>query len=780
MLIKHYLLALIKKQKLIYIIMALMSAVAFSMFVGNDYALDNYQKSMENFFSKCHYPSAVITTDFTHSSRFDCLKSVDGVKDYDVRHSSVYNFYVDGSYYTVSLKTYKENDFSEFAYMSDRVESDNPGIFVDKQFADKNDLNVGDTVSIGKNGKFCKCTISQTVLKPEDLSCNVLGDEETDNIGYGIIYLNYDDLEQLLNSLQIATFGMDSNQVLIDIDPSYDKQTVLDDCCDVLSKNVNISSSLLDLDMPSSELKNELNGQFVALSKTIPLVLLVIVSLIFVLFLIQIIKRQSREIGIFLAAGYQKTDIYLLFSAFTFTISLVSIIVGLGLSAFMSDLIYGVFKQALCLPNWTEKISMSTLLLNGVIIIAIGQLACLISALAFGKSTPMDALELPYQSSIKLGRRMEVALYRIPTSARLALSSIVQNLRNFVVIVIGFVAAFIMIYSAFSILFSVKEYINYSYEYQHNYDAQVISYQDNSESAFDELKKNENITRMQIFDSITTDITYSDRTTSTRLSKTVKIIDFPKDNDMLKFNDAYTGQPVKVPKKGILLDEITAESLGVEPGSFVEVCNKKLKVVAVTAMYSQQSQVVSTEQMQQLDAEKSKRALVNVSDKKALEKLCTFSKNELYPVFTSNFKQMERDFKTPINILVDIIVIVSILLGFFVVCTVSKMTLEKQKRIISILRCQGMQVLNISNYWTIQMMIQLFFAFLIGLPLSTFSGKKFVHLLCSKYSFYPYIEDFSIYLFSFAFIVAFSIVSHMVIVYSVSKFNLAKNVQSRE
>ena len=780
MLIKYYLPALIKKQKLIYAIMVLMSAVAFSMFVSNNYALDNYKSSMENFFNECHYPSAVITTDVTSSSSFDCLESVDGVNDYDVRFSSVFNFLADDSYYTVLLNTYKEDDFSKFAYMSDYVESDNIGIFVDQLFSDKHNLKVGDTVSLGKNGKFCTCAISQIILKPENLSCNVLGDIPIDNIGYGVIYLNHNDLEQLLNSLQISTLGMDSNQVLIDIDSDYNKEIVLDDCCSVLSKNVNIASSLLDQDTPSSRLKDELNGQFVAVSATIPFVLLVIVSLVFVLFLIQIIKKQSREIGIFLAAGYQKSSIYLLFSTFSFSISLLSIIIGLVLSVFMSDIVYGVFKSALCLPKWTEDLPVRTLLFNSILIIAIGQVACLISALAFRKSTPMDALELPYQNSIKLGRRLEIALYKLPTALRLALSSIVQNLRNFFVVVVGFCASFVLIYSAFSILFSVKEYINFTYEYQNNYDAQVITLQDNSESVFDELKNNENITRMQICDSANADISYSDKTKAVKSTRTTEIIGFPIDNDMLKFKDAYTGQPVQIPEEGILLDKLTAESLGVKPGSLVEVCDRKLEVVAVTAMYSKQYQVVSVEQMQQLDAEKSKRAYVNISDKKELEELCAFSQKELYPIFTSNFKQMEIDYKTPINILVDIIVIVSILLGFFVVSTVSKMTLEKQKRSISILRCQGMHLIEVSNYWTIQMVVQLLLAFLIGLPIGTFSGKQFVHLLCSNFSFYPFIGDFSIYILSFAFIVAFSIASHLVIVYSISRFKIAANVQSRE
>ena len=91
-----------------------------------------------------------------------------------------------------------------------------------------------------------------------------------------------------------------------------------------------------------------------------------------------------------------------------------------------------------------------------------------------------------------------------------------------------------------------------------------------------------------------------------------------------------------------------------------------------------------------------------------------------------------------------------------------------------------MHVIEVSNYWAVQMIAQLLLAYLIGLPLATFAGKTFVGLLCSDISYYPYIFDFRIYLLSFLFIIAFSVVSHLVIVFLIGKFNLPENVQSRE
>lgn len=774
MLIKDYLFALIKKQKLLFFSMALLSALTFSLFVGSSYALDNYKISIEDFFSGCNYPSAVVSTEATPASSFDCLDSVEGVNDYDVRFSSVFNLQINSEYYHVQLNTYKEDDFSTFAPMSDSFESRNLGIAVDQQFADKHDLELGDIVFVGKDGNFCTCTISQIVLKPENLNYRVLGDIATDNIGYGVIYLSHDDLDRFLDSIQLSNFGLDSNQVLIDIDPAYDKNEVLDNCCDALSEKVPVAASYIDEDSPSIILRNELTDQFTALSETVPLVQLAIVCLIFVLFLIQIIKKHSKEIGVFLSFGYQKTSIYALFAAFSFAISIVSIVIGLVLAVFIGDVTYGLYKRNVYLPVWTEYLFFDKILLSSLVIIAIGQIACFISAFTFIKSSPMDALQKNYHSSFKLGKDLEVTLYGVPTAIRLAFNTIVQNLRNFIVIVLGFIASFVMIYSAFSIYFALQEYVNYTYDYQNNYDAQVVSLKGGDDSLFDELRESDNVSDLIMSNLAMVDIAHDGKT------RTIAVRDFPDDCELLRFRDAFTGESISIPETGILVDEITAEDLGVRAGDYVEICDKELEVVAISAMYSEQFGVVSISQMEQLDTAKSKCAFVNITDDDELRELCAFSSAELCPIFTSDFKKMEVDFKAALSLLIDIIVFVSVLLGFIVVCTVSTMTLEKTKRTISILRAQGMRILDISNYWALQMVLQLLLAFLIGLPLAGFAGRKFVQLLCSDISYYPYIADFGIYVLSFAFIIAFSLASHLVITYLISRFNLAQNVQSRE
>lgn len=774
MLIKRYLFALIKRHKLLFVTMALISAVTFSMFVGSNYAFENYKISVDNYFNNYSYPSAFISTALTNNASFDDLSSVEGLKDYDVRFSSLFNANIKDEFLTVVLSTYKKNDFSKFAYMSDHVDGENIEIFVDKQFADIHNIKAGDTMTIGKKGHFCTCTVGQIILKPENFCVYALGDVKTDNIGYGAVFLNHADLAQFLASIQMNTFGMDSNQVLLSIDPSFDKQTVLDNCCDKLSKNINIISAVKGEDTPPLLLSNEFNTQFSAISQAVPLANLIIMSLIFVLFLIQIIKRNCREIGVFLTAGFQKTSVYLLFALFTLVMSFFSIVVGLLLSVPIGGLLYHLYQGVVFLPDWTQHISFDNILLSSLIITVSGQIACILSALAFIKSSPMDALEKNHQKYISLGKKLELFIYKIPTAFRLALNSILQNFRNFFVIVIGYIAAFVLIFSSFSLFFSLQEYMSYTYDIQNNYDVQVVSLLSNSEEIFNELKENDNVKRMQTYDRATVDITYGDKTKST------VIIDFPADNDMLKFKDAYTGQDIGIPEKGILIDQTAAEYLGVKPGCFVEVGNKKLEVIAITAIYCEQRQVVSVDQMEQLDAEKTKCALVNISDKEKFEELCASSDCEFYPIFSSNLKQMEVNFKKSINIIITITVSVAMLLGFIVVCTVNKMTLDKQKRTISILQSQGMSLTAISNYWSIQMVIQLILSFLIGIPLASFVGKQFVGKLCTDVSYFPFINDYRIYLLSFSFIIAFSVAAHFVIVYLISRFNIARNIQSRE
>lgn len=831
MLIKHYLLPLIKKQKALFFAMALMSALSFSMFVGLGYANKNYQISLDNYFTDYNYPSAFITTDLTTENTFDDLKNVEGLVDYDVRFSSLFNINVNGEYLNVVLSTYKQDDFTKFAYMSDCVHSDNIEVFIDQQFAEDHNIKEGDTVTIGKKGKFCICTVSQIVLKPENFCVYALGDVPTDNIGYGAAFIKHEDLGRYLDSIEIDGFDLDSNQALLKIDPSYDKQTVLNNCCEELTKNnvyysdptnenkieekinvdelleqyginpneitidinesiynqtniennnyeyfdgITILSSAIDEEAPPTVLRKEMTTQFGALSGSIPLAFLLIMSMVFILFLIQIIKKQSREIGIFLALGHEKKSIYVLFASFTFIINITSIIIGVLLSFVISKQAYILYQSSVHIPAWETQFFLGDILLAGLIVIIAGQIACLISAIAFTNSSPMDALESNHQNYVVFGKKLEQIIYRIPAAFRLALNSMLQNIKNFIVIVFGFVASFVLVFSSLSMNASMKEYIDYLYDVQKNYDVQVVSLFGDADKMIEELKTCEYVTQLQTYNSIFVDVSHEDKT------KKCTIIGFPQNNNMMQFNDVNTGERLTIPNKGVILDKLTAKALDVKVGDGVRFCNKRYEVKAIADMYSKQFCIISTGEMERLEERKVVNAVANISNKEKFEEFCAFSENELSPVFTSNFKQMEIEFKKAISNSVEIAIVISVALGFVVVCTVSLMTLDKQKRIVSILKSQGMSLFTISNYWGIQMIVQLIITFIIGKPLGRFAAQQFIQTLSSDYSYYPFVDNIDIYISAFSFIVAFSIASHLVVMFFVSKLNIAQNVQSRE
>lgn len=808
-----------------------MSALSFSIFVGLSYADNNYKISMDNYFNDYNYPSAFVTTDFVNEEAYDCLNTVDGLNDFDVRFYSLFTINADNKYLNVVLSTYKPDDFTKFAYMSDYVSSNNVEVLVDQQFADVNNIKVGDTITIGKKGQFCTCTVSQIVLKPENFCVYALGDVPTDNIGYGAAFIKHEDLERFLDSIGINNFDLNSNQVLLDIDPSFDKQEVLNNVCkelleynnpkptkDIIQKEAtieidnellekyginpdnfslnidptlfdnadfenldenitntfNIISSAIDEDTPPMILSKNFINQFGSLTYLIPFAFLLIMSLVFILFLIQIIKKQSREIGIFLAIGFDKKTVYALFACFTLSINILSIIMGLIFSNIIIDISYSIYKSSAYLPAWTDIYSIDKTLMACLLVVAVGQLACAISAITFVKSSPMDALDKNYQDYILLGSKIEKIAYKIPIPIRLSLNSIIQNLRSFIIIVFGFTASFVLTFSSISMSASMQKYINYTYDYQKNYDVRLVSASGTPEKMIEELNECIYVTKLQTYNSVYTNIICGEK------SANIMVIDFPNNNDMLQFKDVYTGEKISIPTKGIVLDKLTAKALDAKVGSKVIACDKKFDVVAIVDMYNEQYGIISVEEMERIETDKVVNAVANITNKSDFEAFCAFSESEMCPVFSSNFKQMEINFKKAINTTVGIAIVISILLGFVVVCTINLMTLEKQKRIISILRTQGMSLFAVSNYWGIQMVIQLFVAFLIGKPLGTAAAKMFLNTLTSESTYYPFVNEFNLYIKAFSFIIVFSLIAHVIIMIVVSKYNIAQNVQSRE
>jgi ABC-type antimicrobial peptide transport system permease subunit len=88
--------------------------------------------------------------------------------------------------------------------------------------------------------------------------------------------------------------------------------------------------------------------------------------------------------------------------------------------------------------------------------------------------------------------------------------------------------------------------------------------------------------------------------------------------------------------------------------------------------------------------------------------------------------------------------------------------------------------MDISNFWTIQSVSQLFFSALFGLPAGALSIYILLSLASSNSQVYPVVFSWPTALMALGFILVVLLVSHLIAMRIIASWNIADNTRSRE
>ena len=119
-------------------------------------------------------------------------------------------------------------------------------------------------------------------------------------------------------------------------------------------------------------------------------------------------------------------------------------------------------------------------------------------------------------------------------------------------------------------------------------------------------------------------------------------------------------------------------------------------------------------------------------------------------------------------------------MGLIILAIMSQNQLMEQKRQVSVLRLVGFTILDISNLWTFQSLIQLIIATIFAIPLGALSAILLFSMASSPTQIYPFLLDYRVVLIGFGFIFLVVLSCHLFSMIHIRRWNLADNTRSRE
>ena len=697
-------------------------------------------------------------------------------------------------------------------------------ISVCRKFAKNNNFKLGDVVELGFLNMYANFYIAEIVETPEGIYPRANNYIWSDNHDFGYIYASEVELSRGIRVLAqmvedrittdpvykeyynkaVAVTGITipdiaeaiaddhfvshwSNQVLVKNKQGVKLDTAVDKITARLEKKgMEVKGTTVRTYMPHIAYMDRALAQVQIAAVFLPVFFYTVAMIVVGLFINQIIKAMTPQIGIFVSIGVGKWDIVKLFLIYTVLMAIASVIIGAPAGFALNIFLSGIMKNTYSIPTINAMLNPWVVGAAAILLIIFTIGTTLLSTQRIFSITPKDATISNEAKRKRLPAPIERFIDKAPMNIKLGTNSILQNPRRFFVSTFSIFAALVMI--LLSTLFGVSknELVGQSVDRRLNYDAQVyLTAAESKEDvqSFYEGGKVKADGSGFIEDFVNCYYTYL-KVDNTDHNVYVECLAVDVSNssvDKLIHIPNSTGRgKIYVPEKGVILPKTTADELNVKKGDYISINNKRVLVSDISYQYFHPITYLSLEEMEKLEVSYVTSYIMNVTAEADLQHYIAENKNQSLTVFTSSLSKDLHNIFDALDVMIAIMVAFSIGMAFIILTIMSQNALMEQQRQLTVLRAIGFTVMDISNFWTIQSVGQLFFSALFGLPVGALSIYILLSLASSNAQVYPVIFSWPTALLAIAFILVVLIVSHLIAMRIIAKWNIADNTRSRE
>ena len=584
------------------------------------------------------------------------------------------------------------------------------------------------------------------------------------------------------------------NQFLIYFNDGADKETELNKIKDIFgAEDVKVKSSYT---YENSAVKKRIDDNLKAIetmSVLMPVIFFVIILIVVFLFMSLIIKQSRREIGILRALGFSKGSIKLLFCGVNLVVSLFSIVLGTAIGYCLMRYVGDYYAAFFPLPKFTFRFNMWMFGLSALLTIVVGQISTLISTGTISRILPSEAMSRPAPEAVEIPKLVQRLTENASPVTKFSVAILFRNKIRFVFSVICIAASVMMIFSSLAFITSKNYLLHQLYDERINYDCQVFFDKDPDDELVKEISRLEFVKDVQRLPFYQTDIEFGGKSEKAVINAV---------DTATKLVGVYDGNHKKltVPKSGIILEKHLAQAIGANKGDTVRIKGRDVKVEDISDQSVSRFQYMSYNAAEQLgDAtigslicnidRTDEQKLLEFLTSKAAEKFSSSgdenesgeeSANYLYTVFTRlAFEGNEKIFRT-YDLAAWIIIGFAIIIGLVIVINIAQTNLLEKKRELCVMRTLGFQHDEISRKWFVQSFLQFLFSCIIGLPIGIVIAKYGLEKLSTSAREYVFANSIAEYIFTILLVLLYVIISHIIAMNSMKKWDLVENVKDKE
>lgn len=601
-------------------------------------------------------------------------------------------------------------------------------VVLDPKYLAANQLGWGDQVSAIVDGKQVRFTVVGVAISPEFIyamkdSADILPDPSR----FGIFMVEHSSAQQLL------MMPAEINQVLIEFTPGADQSRVVSEIKNILEPFGLLASYPRADQLSHAVLNSELTG-LRSVTTVLPLIFLAIAAAIQFVILRRMIKAQRAQIGLMKGLGYHNYQIMFHYISYALAISFTGAVLGIVLGVMLSSQMIELYATYFNLPTGLQGFNQKAIINGLVMCMVIGFIAGLSASSRVVRINPAAAMrpEPPKIGGKSLVEHLPSIWERLDSGWKMTLRNISRNRGRFTITLLGVIFSVSLLLISF-FTFDAVDYMMNTYFYQgQSYDVSIRFNSLLSENELLSISRLDGVQKVEPFMEIPVRIHYGDKTEDEVL------LAYGRDLTMKRL-ETETGQSIRVPETGIVLNERTAHKLGLASGADAEVetllplgpvHKERVEIVGLCRQLVGAGSYVSLEQANRLLSERNlvsgAMLKIEVGKVEQVEK----ELNQMLGIASvlSSQKEIDNFNKNleSMNFSLILMVFFAALLGFAIVYNSSVMNLAERQREIGSMRVIGFGVGEISAMLFKENVVHAVLGVILGLPFGLYLAQAYV------------------------------------------------------
>lgn len=738
-----------------FISMIVMTAIGIGVFVGFNMEWYSIERNTNKFFDETGFADYRVFDEKGFSSDdLEKIKNIDGVDD-ATRFLSV-NTTVKGTEKVLALAVSENIDVSGFVLIGDGEEynaDSEDGIWLSKQYADKNNIKLGDTITVVykeieisgkvlgliKSGEFLICLPDETQLMPDFNT-------------YGFAYISPKMLKRILGFEYYPQINISSN---------LDKKKMSEKIDNVFEKTMVILSN--DENVSYAQTQGEIE-EGKTMASVLPVLFLAIAILTMVTTMHRLAINEKTQIGILKALGFKDKKIIVHYTSFSILIGVFGTLFGIIIGYLMGYLIMnpnGTLGIYFDMPEWKLYVPFFTwiiLILINALLIVIGYL----SVKSMLKGSASDALRPYTPKKMKAMAIEKTKLWsKLNFGVKWNMRDIMRHKARSFMTLFGILGCTILIIASLGMKDTMNDFVDIFYEGAINYETRINI----SETATNEETKG-------LANKYEGD--YAGTTTVKINDQTIGLEIYNITHNRVKFIDRNM-KFFKLGDNGVYVCERIAKKLNIKVGDKLVFSpygtNKSYEIIVEDIIRTLSETIIMSEKYaEKIDCD------YHINLVFTNQKNIETNKNIVNTQSKSSIIKSFDTFIGLMNLMVLLLIVAALVLGAIVLYNLGVMSFMERYREMSTLKVVGFKDSKIGSLLISQNLWLTIVGIIIGVPTGVFLLKYMIEKLASEYEMKPTVNILT-YILTILLIILLSFVISLVISKKSKKIDMVESLK---